>query len=866
MEMKKDKNGNLSDENSDSKILIDIKSYDMKDGSSSFCSLLDNYLEKTDDFLQKLNQLCSTGHNICSNREWTLILIDCDNVGMLLHNKTISVIQAQNSIHLLNVNIRKHVNSNTIANDSVFGYHLGSDLFGIFVYDNSSTMNKSIEIVESLLNVMRNKEKSSLTISVGIGFRMLKLKNNKNNKDNNNITTETIKKEWVSRAYANLLRAKENGKNCFFKIQNDIDMTKDDKKLRLLTAKVDQLYDQYLLNKCENLIDIILNEYTQDEIIKQTITSQNNECLSSIYFIQAWIIFYHKTHIGNLIYRRYKARELINLSMKTFILGNMTVECYYYHKQLQLEIESTINPVITSTRQKISQETEKRLNDPNNQITKKYDLTLLTRTQCADPNIVKHVIKGSSLYYSKNAFEHLHVNDKSSLIVTGFAIDTAELGEETYDYARVQQLCENALKRDPNCYIAKYNYALFLWKLNKYDECLDFIEFVMKDVAVQNNIGFLHIASKNFCDSCTCRIERKLYNKQRTKDEKLNKAIEYGQQMSNILEKEKEWVSGTIQMYYFVGALLYSWSKNFDKNKEEQVTALKMYEKCIKMDQQFGYDIINNWIRDLNKFEIELVNVVVDYWYIPVDNTNIYAVLDYVDLIETYFNQDKSKMKRAKILRCSACAYGAVRKYLSKTKHTFSCISCTKPSKYIYRRRNHMDVSGLCTKLVSWDMDQGGQLSLSTSGKNNHDHESTTQFTSSFAAKLAYFFTFWQEYRNFIVNELGLTIDMIKKMQTIMIKLLMHYSFRLEKKEHKNIIEMIKDSVMFTNLMDKMNHVLILQEFGAMCDKIEKKIDLQNEQVLINMSKIVFPYIVTNKQKYVCQICMFHFNCARLLT
>ena len=113
------------------------------------------------------------------------------------------------------------VNENN--NDNVFGYHLESDLFALFGYDNINTMDKSIYIVESLLNVMRHKEKSSLTMSAGIGFRMLKLKNSKNNNDNNNITTELTKKEWVSRDYKNLLRAKENGKNCYFKIQNDID-------------------------------------------------------------------------------------------------------------------------------------------------------------------------------------------------------------------------------------------------------------------------------------------------------------------------------------------------------------------------------------------------------------------------------------------------------------------------------------------------------------------------------------------------------------------------------------------------------------------------------------------------------------------
>ena len=79
------------------------------------------------------------------------------------------------------------------------------------------------------------------------------------------------------------------------------------------------------------------------------------------------------------------------------------------------------------------------------------------------------------------------------------------------------------------------------------------------------------------------------------------------------------------------------------------------------------------------------MHTIVDYWYIPVDDMNIYAVLDYVDLIETYFNQDKSKMKRAKILCCSAPACGVVRKSISNTTKKFYRNSCTKPSKYSFK-------------------------------------------------------------------------------------------------------------------------------------------------------------------------------------
>ena len=96
----------------------------------------------------------------------------------------------------------------------------------------------------------------------------------------------------------------------------------------------------------------------------------------------------------------------------------MTLECYFYYKRLQVEIEDEISPVIVDTRQKILQETKNRFNDPSNEITKKYDLTLLTCTKRADPNIIERIVKGSQLYYSKNAFEHSHVNDKSRLIAT----------------------------------------------------------------------------------------------------------------------------------------------------------------------------------------------------------------------------------------------------------------------------------------------------------------------------------------------------------------------------------------------------------------------------------------------------------------
>ena len=121
-----------------------------------------NTLANTNDFLSKLQQLCRI-HNVpdVSNKdgEWMLILIDCDDIGVLLNIEKISMIEAQNSINLLQASISKSIekSSNNNGND-IFGYHFGSDLFALFVFDNSTKMTKSVEIAEYLLDVMQNEE------------------------------------------------------------------------------------------------------------------------------------------------------------------------------------------------------------------------------------------------------------------------------------------------------------------------------------------------------------------------------------------------------------------------------------------------------------------------------------------------------------------------------------------------------------------------------------------------------------------------------------------------------------------------------------------------------------------------------------
>ena len=814
-------------------------------------SLLINHLGSTYHFLLQLNQLCEQKRD----EKWVLILIDCDDVGVLLHDKKISMKQAQHSINLLNANICKIVaasQSDNTQNSKMLGYHLGGDLFALFIYDNNkNTMNKSVEIVESLLKIMQDKEKSSFTISAGIGIRSVSVTDDHDDcdyKDTNDITSDSIKREWVSRAYTNLLRAKENGKNCYFNIQNDIDSSKDNKELRLLTTKVNDLYDEYSIDECEYLIDTILDKFDQDTIIEQSMTTtKNKEFIRPIYCVKSSIISFRNKHIGNAKYRADSSEKYIQLCIKTFILGNMTVECYYYFKSLQVDIQDRLSSMEQmNSKKEISKETENRLNDPTNHILEKYDLTLLTRKRSADPK-VRPEIKGT-LYYSKCAFEHLNDTAEAPRIGCTFAHAVVAIDKTKYDYG--EKLYRQVIKCDSNYGLGKASFMWHLWKMEKYNQCFDFIDTAIK--ATPKNTALLFAASQVYIDSCKLHIDKKLEKKNNvddddknskalTKDERIDKAIEYGQKLIELVNKDGKWIRRG--MYLFYGSLLYTWSKDFDKNKKQQRLALKMHEKGIKMDQQFGYDIINNWIRDIDKFEHELVSIIVDYWYYP-DRPVQANILDYADLIETYFNQDAEKMRRAKMLT-STMPYGFVRQSgrVRNSKQQNGYLSIKKPAIYDKAKTNR-NAAGLYTLIWSWNVDVGGVLTDEMKTEdNNNAYESMNEFTAASAAKLAYFFVFWEDYKDFVMGELQLTTALVNALQVVMICLLTHYGFELQKKEHKNFMAMIKDSTTMTKIITGVAHLITLEKIAIICEKIDRKIDLNAKQVISNMATIISPVI-----------------------
>ena len=692
--------------------------------------LLDaNHLGNTTDFLSKLKQLCQiemVSNETNNDMQWVLVLIDCDDIGLLLNTKKISMTQTKNSINLLNASIYNIITKSSDEN-KIFGYHLGSDLFALFVCDKSNKMTTSIEIVENLLNIMQNNKESSFTISVGMGIQQIE--------DN----IDTMQREWVLRAHINLLRAKENGKNCYFNNQNNIDPSKNNKEIIKLIQEANKLYNDSYIDKCDSLLNHILDTFDQETLLKQCITTKKKGLLQSVYHVKAKIIFSRKMHIANGKYRAYKANEWMKLCMKTFIFGNMSVECYYFHKIMDVEIQNILFPKIQFLKKQVVKQAEERLNNPNNHITEKYDLTLLTRKQSANPVVSKvTLIKGTPFYYAKQAFEHIGDISEAPLITFAFALNIVDA--KMFDYR--QELYEHVVKWDPTYTVAKNNLAYCLWSSKQYDECLDMLEKELK--ITPDNTWLLSTAMKTYRDSSKLHITKKMKNingKEFTHDERIDKAIGYGQHLLDLVNNHGKWMRGS--MFTLYASLLYVWSKDFDKNKNQQINALKVYEKFIKMDQQLGYDIINNWTRDLDKFEHELIYTIIEYWYLP--NRSMHKhILDYVDLIETYFNQDDEKMRRGKIFS-SIAPHGYFRKNTRRAVNgrEFVYVSMRKPSLYDKQNSTGGNVSESRSVVASWKLDPGGILQLIN--QNDHDDHkepilSTSKFSGSDVAKLAYLF------------------------------------------------------------------------------------------------------------------------------
>ena len=85
-------------------------------------------------FLWKLDELSQVKAND-EESEWTLVFIDCDNIQTLIQENKITTKSVQNSINLLEQNIDTLITDNSKDNHDMFGYHLGGDLFALFIND-----------------------------------------------------------------------------------------------------------------------------------------------------------------------------------------------------------------------------------------------------------------------------------------------------------------------------------------------------------------------------------------------------------------------------------------------------------------------------------------------------------------------------------------------------------------------------------------------------------------------------------------------------------------------------------------------------------------------------------------------------------
>ena len=62
------------------------------------------------------------------------------------------------------------------------------------------------------------------------------------------------------------------------------------------------------------------------------------------------------------------------------------------------------------------------------------------------------------------------------------------------------------------------------------------------------------------------------------------------------------------------------------------------------MDQSLGWDIINNWTRNVNKFALELNDIIIQYWYYPNNSKRLIETLqNYGDLLQTHLKTTKKK-------------------------------------------------------------------------------------------------------------------------------------------------------------------------------------------------------------------------------
>ena len=467
--------------------------------------------------------------------------------------------------------------------------------------------------------------------------------------------------------------------------------------MEALVSKVDVLYSDCYIKKCESLCHDILSKFDENIIVNQAVTTQT---APSIYFQLGKLIFSRKHDIGNKKYVGYAAHKHFNKIVKTFIIGKMSIECYYLYKSFDCHYIKVID--YKSYAKKI----KNNMNNKSNDI--KYDITLLTRKRTAD-KIISRVVKGTSMYWIKKAWEHLDNSSQSSSIAAAFAPEVSFINK-TFD--RYEKFACKMIELHPKIASIRCHLAKRCYESSLHDKAFEVFEKAVNDIP--NNSTLLSDVMLYYAESLGLP-QRTWPNRKYSRKQRAERALEYGKKL---MELESQGQHVDKKNFGLFANLLCNWSKDFENNRYEQKIALSMFEKSIKMDQSLGWYVINNWTRDYIKFELGLKDIILRYWYLADVNSHALSyILDCADLIETYLKDNPEKMKRAKILSDCVPFESNVAMYMktdSKTgkiaKYFVSVRKPAKCEKQMITSYTNLNFNDYGVVLAWWFMDKGGAI------------------------------------------------------------------------------------------------------------------------------------------------------------